>query len=109
MAHDPRLDTREWKAIRAYWNQVRPAQCQAPGCVRPDMPIVYGGQRGPWHLDVGHIVPRAEDPRLVWTVADTRPEHVRCSRRAGAQLGNRGRGPRRRPARRAPLITSQQW
>lgn len=106
MPHDPRLDTPAWRAVRAYWNRVQPVQCQSPDCVGLGIPIQYGGERGPWHLDVGHVVPRTEDPRLVWSVEDTRPEHARCSRRAGAQLGNRARAGRAEPA---PIINSQRW
>jgi hypothetical protein len=101
---------RSWVALRAYWRQVRGV------CGRCGMEIDYDGPRyvrvgggrrreNPWALDVGHILGADLDPRQWWAPVDTRPEHARCNRRAGARYGNR----KRAATRRSFLRTSQHW
>lgn len=89
---DPRLKTYSWAGIKRHWRKQREAQCQAGRCLLPGVPIRYDGPRGPDSLDVGHRLGRDVDPRHEWTVDETRPEHQRCNRSAGATYGNRKRG-----------------
>lgn len=103
---DARLKTGSWAAIKAYWRQQRPEQCQAARCLLPGVPIRYDGERGPDSLDVGHKLGRDVDPRRVWQVWETRPEHARCNRSAGATYGNRKRG---RVARQRVAYTDPTW
>lgn len=105
---DPNLKTRAWNKIRAYWRSRPDVPCAR--CGRPidyESPRYSTGTNGrrrenPWALDVGHVIPRylggAHD------LSQTQPEHVRCSRRAGAIEGNALRG-RRRP----DPLTSRAW
>jgi 5-methylcytosine-specific restriction endonuclease McrA len=102
-AGDPALKGRAWEAIKAYWRDQltrdtgRP--CEATRCLLPNVPIRITGPRGPDSLDVGHIVLRDLDDRTTWTPDDTRPEHQRCNRSAGAHHANAKRGTAtRRPA-----------
>ena len=83
---DPRLKTKEWKAIRKAWLHLQPETCQATPCLMPGTPIQYEGKRGPAHLDVGHKIPRALDTRRTWTINDTRPEHAHCGQSHGTQI-----------------------
>jgi hypothetical protein len=106
---DPRLQSASWRAIVAYWQQQRSPHCMAPRCMLPGLPIRYTGRRGPDSLDVGHLVDRARDQRTVWTVADTRPEHSRCNRSAGASAGNRKRGRARRARRSVLSLVLNDW
>lgn len=99
---DPRLHTPEWAALVAYWRAELERRPLA--CARCGGPIQRGGRRGPWHLDVGHKDNRADDPRRVWRIEDTQPEHARCNRSAGAAFGNA----RRRHSPRRP-IQSEDW
>jgi 5-methylcytosine-specific restriction endonuclease McrA len=102
---DPALKSAAWRAVRAYWVAVATPQCQAPRCLLPGVPIRYTGKRGPDSLDVGHRVPRARDGRTTWAIADTRPEHARCNRSAGAYIGKRNTPKRAQPR----PIQSQKW
>lgn len=107
---------RSWRALRTYWRHVR------GDCARCGRPIDYDGPRyfyvvigngvrerrqNPWALDVGHIMGKDIDPRLMWAPCDTQPEHARCNRRAGARYGNRKRA--RLGNSGAFLRTSQGW
>lgn len=103
---DPALATPAWRAIRAYWQDQAHPDCQAPRCLLPDVPIRYTGRRGIDSLDVGHKDMRDQDTRNTWTLADTRPEHARCNRSAGASY--RQAKHRTTPARPKP-IASQTW
>jgi hypothetical protein len=109
---DPLLQTHHWRVtIRAHW--VR----QGLPCARCGRPIAYGAARylpgtrrvNPASLVVGHVVGRDQAKRLGWTevqtnsVANTQPEHSRCSDRSGARYVNAKRGARRR------LDTSRTW
>lgn len=89
---DPRLKTGAWADIKRHWQRERRPQCEAGRCLLPGVPIRYDGPRGPDSLDVGHRLGRDVDPRHTWTVDETRPEHERCNRSAGASYGNRKRG-----------------
>ena len=100
-ATDPRLKTPGWQGIVAYWRTQRIPRCQATICLAPAIAIQYDGPRGPWSLDVGHRTSRAFDTRDSWSIEDTRPEHSRCNRSAGARLGNALRSP--------TLITTRHW
>lgn len=103
---DPALATPGWRAIRAYWQAQALPDCQAPRCLLPGVPIRYTGNRGIDSLDVGHKGMRDQDTRTTWTVAETRPEHSRCNRSAGARY----RQAKHRPTRPKPKpINSQQW
>lgn len=104
---DPRLQSASWRAIVTHWQTQQSPYCMATRCLLPGVPIRYTGRRGPDSLDVGHITARDHDPRTVWTVADTRPEHSRCNRSAGASAGNRKRG--RAKQARAALVTTRAW
>jgi hypothetical protein len=96
---DPLLSGADWRAIKTYWRRRR-----LP-CARCGHPINYDRpQRGPDSLDVGHIIDRDQAKALGWTrkqinsITNTQPECQRCSRSAGATLGNTKRGDtRRRP------------
>jgi hypothetical protein len=83
---DPRMGTPQWKQIRAYWQSIRPEQCEATRCLLPGEPITYTEQRTRTSLDVGHILDRNGDERTQWTITDTRPEHAHCNRSAGASI-----------------------
>lgn len=83
---DPRLKTRSYKAIVAYWNQIRPTRCEAPHCLLRGKPITYGPTRTSTSLDVGHKQPRQQDTRQTWAIEDTRPEHQHCNRSAGRAI-----------------------
>lgn len=106
---DPRLHTASWLDIRETWRMRLAAAikegggiyCEAPICKARGVPIQQGGVRGPWHLDVGHIIPREHDTRLTWTIEDTRPEHARCNRSAGVEVGRRKAMARRAAMRQA--------
>jgi hypothetical protein len=102
---DPALKTASWRAIRAYWIGIADPHCHATRCLLPGQPIRYTGRRGPDSLDVGHTTPRARDTRTTWTIPDTRPEHARCNRAAGAKIRTRNARPRPRPQ----PIQSQKW
>lgn len=102
---DPALKTYQWLAIVGYWRAHAPTQCQAPRCLLPGVPIRYDGRRGPDSLDVGHKSMRDASARSTWQIADTRPEHARCNRSAGARY----RWAKHRPRGRPHPITSQQW
>jgi DNA/RNA endonuclease G (NUC1) len=103
---DPNLKGAAWKAVRRHWLQKAPR----PPCARCGAEIDYTGPRGPWSLDIGHIVGRDIARRLGWTeeeinhLSNTQPEHARCNRRDGVRYGNRKRG-----RIKAPLITTHQW
>lgn len=84
---DKRRNTYQWKRIQRYWAALKPNDCQATTCLLPGIPIRYTQPRGPDSLDVGHIHSVINDPRQAWTIADTRPEHARCNRSAGVNLG----------------------
>jgi 5-methylcytosine-specific restriction endonuclease McrA len=103
---DPRLQSSSWRGIVAYWQAQQSPYCRANICLLPGIPIRYTGIRGPDSLDVGHIVARDNDHRTQWTVPDTRPEHSRCNRSAGASAGNRKRG---RTRARTKLVTTRAW
>jgi hypothetical protein len=108
-----------WRKIRQYW--------QALGlvCFRCGLPIDYTVPgTSPAGLHVGHIIGRDQARLIGWgdeminRLANTRPEHARCSEQAGARYGNRKRGQRRRtvrparvimPASTEPLRTSRVW
>ena len=89
---DPLLKGADWLAVRSYWQRVR-----GP-CGRCGREIDYVTTPRYWKsLDVGHIVSRDDARRMGWTQAqinalsNTRPEHQKCSRQAGATQGNRKR------------------
>lgn len=103
-AGDPRLKTSSWSAIVAEWRRRRPERCESPRCKAPHVPIQYEGKRGRYHLDVGHVLDRAVDPRRTWRIEDTRPEHATCNRAGGADVTNA----RRRAAVQEPE-TSAYW
>ena len=87
-----------WEQVKAHWRRVRLPQCQATHCKAPHIPIDYGPVRGPWSLDVGHVVSRVQARAMGWSraqinhVSNTRPEHATCGRTAGAHEGNARRG-----------------
>jgi hypothetical protein len=100
MPRDPWLSHPSWRAAQAYWRgelRRRRLHCQATRCKDPGRPIERGGQRGPWHLDVGHVVSRAQARDQGWNVeqanalGNTRPEHATCSHSTGATEGNQRR------------------
>lgn len=103
---DPLLKRGDWRAAVAYWrSSTEPcARCGEPIDRRP-------GRRGPWSLDVGHIVSRAHARELGWTetqmnaLTNTQPEHQRCNRKHGSALGHQRRHAyvQRRP------LTSEPW
>jgi hypothetical protein len=108
---DPRLLSYSWTKIRRYWKQRRGPCARCGGAIDYDTPlrIPVGNGRyklNPAGLHVGHKMARALDKRLVWSVEDTQPEHVRCSTQAGTRLGNalHGKGPRQGQTDR-----SRQW
>jgi hypothetical protein len=81
---------KHWQALLATrWGRGEPMHCEADRCLLPGLPIQHGGTRTPAHLDVGHRVPIVLDPRRTWTIDDTRPEHARCNRSAGVNLGRK--------------------
>jgi len=91
---------RAWARIRDYWIRRREP------CARCGGWIDYDNPTRTWRsLDVGHIVERDAARTMGWTdaqindIANTQPEHQRCSRVAGASYGNAKRGAvvRRRP------------
>jgi hypothetical protein len=102
---DPALKTKQWKAIKAYWQRTRHPTCEADRCLLPGTPIRYDGERGPDSLDVGHKQTRDTDARRIWNIADTRPEHERCNRSAGQAHGKQKKKP---PAPPRPR-NSQTW
>jgi hypothetical protein len=104
---DARRGSANWKRIRATWQQRRPTECQAERCLLPGVPITYTLPRNRASLDVGHINPAITDPRSTWRIEDTRPEHARCNRSAGVNLG-RARAAGQRPARAATPILGEQ-
>lgn len=106
---DPRLKTPAWRAIVAHWTRLQPTDCQATRCLLPNIPIQYGGRRGPAHLDVGHIAYRVADQRQTWRLEDTRPEHARCNRTAGVHLGHARRQARRHRNQPRPALTLDDW
>ena len=88
-SNDPYLKTPAWQKIRAYW------LASTEPCARCGGPIDRRRRaRGPWALDVGHIVSRYEARRLGWpeseihSIRNTQPEHRRCNRAAGAMITN---------------------
>lgn len=92
MPNDPGLKTKEWHKIRAFW--LTGGGRTAP-CARCGGEIDRRrGARGPWSLDVGHIVSRYEARRLGWSEdkihaqENTQAEHRRCNRAAGAAITN---------------------
>jgi hypothetical protein len=103
--------------LRIYWRQVRGPCARCGGPIHYDEKryryIVTNGMRrrveNPWALDVGHIVERDRDSRKLYAPNETRPEHARCNRSAGAAYVNRKRGWQRRIARMATLRTSRRW
>jgi hypothetical protein len=103
--HDPTWATavRHWKRLLLTRRRLACARCG--GTIR-----VLAG-RGPDSLDVGHIIAVAHALQLGWSAAEmnaltnTQPEHQRCNRRAGAELGNKMRA-RARPA--GP-VTTREW
>lgn len=109
-AVDPWLGHVTWKRARAYWREQQAHR------------ILYCGRCGyavnanpgtAMSLDVGHVVDRVTARSLGWTVEqanaveNTRPEHRRCNRSAGAGVGNG----RRRAAGAAPRTSreSSEW
>ena len=100
-ATDPLLQGPDWEAIKAYWRRVRGPCARCGGAIDYDtMPRYWAS------LDVGHIVDRDQAKRAGWTraeinsITNTQPEHQRCSREAGAILGNTPR--RKKPTRIIP-------
>jgi hypothetical protein len=83
---DPRLKTRQWRAIVNAWTRLQPVVCEATPCLLPTHPITYTPTRTRTSLDVGHKIPRAIDQRTTWTIDDTRPEHQYCSRSHGNKI-----------------------
>ncbi len=107
-AGDPRLKTYSWSRIKAYWRRQRGPCARCGGPIDYDGPYRIPTGRGRYRLNpaglhVGHITARAFDSRTEWRVEETQPEHVRCSTRSGAQLGNALRRTRQR------LDTSRVW
>lgn len=111
---DPRLGTYSWSLIVRYWKRKK-----AQPCARCGGEIDYGWYRrpipgtnrytiNPNGLHVGHKLARALDPNTrTWVLADTQPEHVRCSVHAGGRLGAQLR--RIRKLGRQQLDTSRRW
>jgi hypothetical protein len=102
MPADQRVyDHPAYRRARAYW-QTR-QQREGLHCARCGRPITT--TRGPWALDVGHIVAAADALRRGWdldqinAIENTRPEHRRCNRSAGARLGNTTRTTTHTPTR----------
>jgi hypothetical protein len=118
---DPTIP-RPWSAIKKYWRYMREP------CARCHRQIDYDGPRfyfirrrgftvrvsNRFALDVGHIVNRMDDPRMLdgrwdhgskYSPNETQPEHSFCNRRAGARDGNR----RRRLKKVLKLKTSRKW
>lgn len=92
---DPWLKHPTWGIAVRYWRGLLDHRGTLD-CARCGRPITTA-RRTPWSLDVGHVVSRAEARARGWTVqqanalANTQPEHSRCSRSAGASDGNRVR------------------
>jgi hypothetical protein len=90
---DPLLKGAVWRARCAYWRASKAPCARCGGYIDRSR-----GARGPWSLDVGHIVERDQARALGWTdaqinaLSNTQPEHQHCSRSAGATYGNRRRG-----------------
>ena len=108
---DPLLNTSGWRKVRDYWISKR-LPCQAPRCHLPGRPIDYDGPYwvrtrsgsttiNPYAFHCGHVVARRDAYRLGWneqqinSVENTRPEHARCSVKAGARIGRRVQSRRR--------------
>jgi hypothetical protein len=95
---DPLLRGPDWENLKTYWRQ------QRGPCARCGGEIDYDTVPRYWKsLDVGHKTSRETARALDWTraeinsVANTQPEHQRCSRAAGARQGNRSRRNQRAP------------
>ena len=110
---DPWLRHASWKRAVRYWqgqHKVKHLDCAR--CGEPIDRRLKGQPRGPWHLDVGHIVGRVQARALGWTVEqandlrNTQPEHARCGRQAGAREGNTAR---RATLTRPVPVTSRRW
>lgn len=108
---DPLLKGKDWSAIKAHWRRLRLPTCEATHCKARHVPIDYDGPRGPYSLDVGHIVSRAQAKAMGWprsmtnAITNTRPEHATCGRSAGAREGNTHRA---RPSAQQTR-TSRDW
>jgi hypothetical protein len=100
-----------------YWRQLRGPCARCGGPIRYDESryryVIKDGIKrrieNPWALDVGHIIEQDRDSRKLYAPNETRPEHARCNRKAGAAYGNRKRGWQRRVARMSVLRTSREW
>ena len=110
---DPIYKSKAWKRVQAYWQDKAAHEqlhCEAPICLSRHGTGIETGN-GAWSLDAGHIVGVHEARAMGWTdleicaLSNSRPEHRRCNRTAGAVYGNRVRGRQPRPN---PL-TSRAW
>ena len=82
-----------WQGVVTTWRGIKPGECLAPRCLAPSGRAIVHGHRL-WGLDIGHIVSVLEATRMGWTIeqmntlSNTRPEHRRCNRSAGARKRN---------------------
>ena len=85
---------KSWALAKKHWSFA--TTCLAPRCLCPDGRDIVPGHRL-WGRDVGHIVSVRDALTLGWTVeqinavTNTRSEHSRCNRHAGAKVGGRVR------------------
>ena len=100
---------KSWVATVKVWQRRRPTECEAPKCQRLDGRAILPGHPL-WGMDVGHIVSVRDALRAGWSieeinaVTNSRPEHARCNRHAGAKVGGRVRS-----RRLSAPITSRAW
>jgi hypothetical protein len=101
-----------WTKAQAYWAGEQ--RRRTLHCARCGQAIVRGGPRGPWSLDVGHIVSAAQALDNGWSIAqanaltNTQPEHAKCNRLAGAHHGASRRWGRQSIVTMSP-VTSGTW
>lgn len=109
---DPIYKRADWGRVVAYWRglvETGVVGCQAPRCLATSRVITLGHRL--WGLDAGHIVGKADARRMGWTdeqinaLDNSRPEHRRCNRHAGARASGRWRTKPDRPT----IRTSRVW
>lgn len=110
---DPLLTTTAWRTtIRQHHIRAGAPCARCGGTIDYSAPRYLPGTRrvNPISLAVGHVVGRDQARRLGWTdqqinaLANTQPEHARCSDSSGAKYGNAKRGRMRQV-----LKTTRAW
>ena len=108
---NPGYQTHHWRnVIRPYWIAQRQPCARCGGAIDYDSPV-----RNAASLTVGHIIGVDQAKRLrmpdaqVWALANTQPEHRRCSDRSGARWVNAKRGQRRQVVRRPTMLVLDDW